>query len=263
LNDHRLRNWTQRALWLTLVPALRLRSRRRLPQLRPGAVTIVTVNWNSSRYLEVLLRLVRRRSPPSTCILVVDNGSTDDSRALLARHTDVDVVELPLNVGHELALDIGFLQTDTEYVVALDVDAFPLHDRWLDELLAPLSAGYEISGARLNREYVHPCCLAMRTERFVQRKHSFRSHYQPRVGDQDASGDVGEEMSLREAGRLFLFEPTSQRGPGDVGTVFGEFVYHNFYSTRFEATESDVLDTQVTRTDPSRAWEEALARYDL
>jgi glycosyltransferase involved in cell wall biosynthesis len=225
-------------------------------------VTIVTVNWNSSRYLEVLLRLVRRRSPTSTCILVVDNGSTDESRALLARHPDVDVVKLPLNVGHELALDIGFLQTDTEYVVALDVDAFPLHHRWLDELLAPLSAGYEISGAHLNREYVHPCCLAMRTARFVQRKHSFRSHYQPRVGDQDASGDVGEQMSLREAGRLFLFEPTRQRGPGDVGTVFGDLVYHNFYSTRFEETESDVLDTQVTRADPSRAWEEALARYD-
>jgi hypothetical protein len=161
-----------------------------------------------------------------------------------------------------MALDIGFLLVDTEYVVALDVDAFPLHERWLEEILAPLWSGSEISGARLNRQYVHPCCLAMRTGRFVERKHSFRSHYRPREGARDASGDIGEEMSAAEAGRLHFFDPTSQRGPGDVGTVFGELVYHNFYSTRFSAGREPVLDSVVGRDDPQAAWEEALHRYD-
>jgi hypothetical protein len=55
-------------------------------------------------------------------------------------------------VGHDLALDLGVLLCDTEYIVALDVDAFPLHDRWPDDLLAPLDAGARNSGARLNRE---------------------------------------------------------------------------------------------------------------
>jgi len=54
-------------------------------------------------------------------------------------------VRLPFNLGHDLALDIGFLLVDTEYVVALDVDAIPLHERWLKELLQPLSTGSEIS----------------------------------------------------------------------------------------------------------------------
>jgi hypothetical protein len=171
------------------------------------------------------------------------------------------MVKLPFNVGHELALDIGFLLAETEYVVALDIDAFPLHERWLDELLAPLSEGYEISGARLNRAYVHPCCLAMRTARFAQKSHSFRSHYRPRSEGRDASGDVGEEMAAREEGKLYFFDRTSQRGPGDVGTVFGGFVYHNFYSTRFLATNDAVLDERVAAVDAANAWEEALERY--
>ena len=250
-----------RLVWRVGVPLLRARARRSLPALRQDEVTIVTVNWNSRPYLEVLLRLVRLRSPENVAIIVVDNASTDGSRKLLARTHALAAVKLPLNLGHELALDIGFLLARTEYVVALDVDAFPLHAGWLEQLLAPLSTGNEIAGARLNRQYVHPCCLAMRTARFANQGHSFRSHYRPRSEGRDASGDVGEEMSVREAGRLYFFDPTSRRGPGDVGTVFGGFVYHNFYATRFQETHDAVLDGLVERSEPASAWREALARY--
>jgi glycosyltransferase involved in cell wall biosynthesis len=222
---------------------------------------VVTVNWNSWPYLEVLLDLVRRRSPSSTRILVVDNGSEDESKARLAERPDVRTVALPLNLGHELAMDIGVLLADTEYVVTLDVDAFPIRDGWLDELLGPLERGAAVSGARLNREYVHPCCWAMRKERFVDRKHSFRSHYRPREEGRDAAGDVGEEISARESPRLHFLEVSSQHGPGDVGTVFGDLVYHNFYATRFDSTSERTLDGVVGADDPGPAWEEALRRY--
>ena len=259
----RLRGAVQSVLWFLLVPALHHRARGRLPRLRRGEATVVTVNWESWPYLSVLLRLVRRRSPDNVHILVVDNGSRDGSRELLSQRSDVATVKLPFNIGHELALQIGFLLVETEYAVALDVDAFPLHENWLEQLLSPLSSGSEISGARLNREYVHPCCLAMRTARFVRQKHSFRSHYRPRSEGRDAAGDVGEEMSAREAGRLYFFDRTSQRGPGDVGTVFGHLVYHNFYATRFQAMHTPILDGRVRSTDAAAAWEEALRQYDV
>jgi glycosyltransferase involved in cell wall biosynthesis len=247
--------------WWVAVPLLRARARRRLPRLEPGAATIVTVNWSSWQHCEVLIDVVRRRSPAGTRIIAVDNGSEDESRARLAERPDVRAVQLPLNLGHELAMDVGVLQVETEFVVALDVDAFPLHDDWLERLLAPLDEGAQVSGARLNREYVHPCCWAMRTARFVEQGHSFRSHYQPREEGRDASGDSGEEISTAEAPDLHFFEITSQRGPGDVGTVFGDLVYHNFYATRFNATSGETLDGVVSLDDPRRAWEEALERY--
>jgi hypothetical protein len=146
-------------------------------------------------------------------------------------------------------------------VITLDVDAFPLHDRWLEELLAPLRAGVRVSGARLNREYVHPCCWAMRTARFVTQGHSFRERYRPRAEGRDASGEVGEAISVREMPALHFFEITRQRGPGDIGTVFGDIVYHNFYSTRFLATRDRFLDDVVEQPDAERAWSEAVARY--
>jgi glycosyltransferase involved in cell wall biosynthesis len=265
----RLHRVAGRLLWATVqllgwrvgVPLLRARARRRLARLEPGAATVVTVNWNSWPHLEVLIDVVRRRSPANTRIIAVDNGSKDGSRRRLRERANVKGLLLPLNAGHELAMDLGVLLADTEFVVALDVDAFPLHDDWLDRLLGPLSEGAQVSGARLNREYVHPCCWAMRTERFVERGHSFRSHYQPREEGRDASGDVGEAISTTEAPNVHFFEITSQRGPGDVGTVFGDLVYHNFYATRFNATSDQTLDGVVAIDDPARAWEEALERY--
>lgn len=247
--------------WRLLVPALRARSRRRLARLQPGAATVVTVNWNSWSHLEVLIDVVRRRSPAGTKIITVDNGSEDESRRRIAADARVDGLLLPANVGHELAMDLGVLLAETEFVVALDVDAFPLHDDWLERLLAPLSEGAHVSGARLNREYVHPCCWAMRKARFVERGHSFRAHYVPRSEGRDASGDVGEEISTAEAPNVHFFEVTSQRGPGDVGTVFGDLVYHNFYATRFNATSDQTLDGVVAADDSAKAWDEALQRY--
>jgi len=247
--------------WRLLVPALRARARRRLGRLDPGAATIVTVNWNSWAHLEVLIDVVNRRSPAGTRIIAVDNGSVDGSRERIAARDDVAGLLLPVNVGHELAMDLGVLLAETEYVVALDVDAFPLHDDWLERLLGPLSAEAQVSGARLNREYVHPCCWAMRMARFVERKHSFRAHYVPRSEGRDASGDVGEEISAAEAPNVHFFEVTSQRGPGDVGTVFGDLVYHNFYATRFNATADQTLDGVVAADDSAEAWDEALRKY--
>lgn len=246
--------------WRLALPALRARAARRLDRLRPGA-TVITVNWNSWEHLAVLLDLVAARSAPHTEILVVDNHSVDGSRERLRSRPDLRRLLLPANLGHDLALDLGVLSCETEYAVTLDVDAFPLHDGWLEELLEPLESGACVSGARLNRDYVHPCCWAMRTERFVRGGHSFRSEYLPREGSRDASGEVGERISLREAPHLHFFDVTSQRGPGDIGSVFGDLVYHNFYATRFDATRETTLDGHIREEDAARAWEEALERY--
>lgn len=245
-----------RRLERPVLATARLVARARLPRLVRGGVTIVTVNWNSLPYLEVLLTAVRRFSPPDVRILVVDNASTDGSRAVVRRSPGVRLLPLPLNVGHGAGLDLGFLMASTEFVVALDVDAFPVSPSWLEVLLDPLRAGAAVSGAHLTRRYVHPCCLAIRLERFVRKSHSFRPHEA-----EDGGWDVGESISLREAGHQHLLEATSKRGPGNVGTIFGDVVYHNFYATRFGRTDRRRLDNVVTRDDPTVAWQEATTRY--
>jgi len=233
--------------WNVVVPYLRFRARRRVHRLVSGAVTVVTVNWNSWAYLEVLLRVVQARSPEGTRILVVDNDSSrDESRRHFAEHPEIRAVKLPLNLGHDYGLDVGFLLTETEYVVALDVDAFPLHDRWLASCSRPVAGQGDLG--RTSLPPVRAPLLPRHAHRSLRRAgHSFRMHYQPATEDHDMSGDVGENMSEAEADKLHFFDATSRRGPGDVGTVFGDLVYHNFYSTRFDRTLSSTLDGAVNR----------------
>lgn len=245
-----------------------LAAARCLLPLRNG-VTVVTVNWNSLPLLRVTLAAVARHAPGAR-VIIVDNGSTDGSLDWL-RSQRVKTISLPTNVGHGPALDIGFLAARTRHVIALDVDAFPISPDWLSTLLDPLRAGAKVCGVeggvfrehglvehpeawRVRPAFVHPCCAAMRLRRFVYRRHSWRKHPTP-----DRAMDPGERISQREAGHLSFFPPTSVRGPGSLGQVHGNVVYHNAYGTRHQR-EGAVVDG-LTRDESEAAWQEAVARY--
>lgn len=225
--------------------------------------------------LQTSLRAVKRYSPEGTEIMIVDNASTDVTSEELRRlraDGQVRVVNLPRNLYHGPAMDLGFLLARTEHVVALDVDAFPTRHGWLGDLLAPLAEGKTVSGARAERGYVHPCCLAMRLSDFARARHTFSPHH---MGDEslalldadwdDASDmtpyrwDTGESISRREgAASCHALERTSVRGPLQLGSVFGELVYHNGASTRIAAGET--VDG-LTLSDVRAAWSEARDRY--
>ena len=244
-------------------------ARLRLGRIAANESTVVIVNWNSRDFLDVTLRAVEAYSAPGTRILVVDNHSTDGSRSLLEQHPSVKWVALPHNVGHELALDIGFLLARTEFVVALDVDAFPISAEWIDRLLRPLRDSYQVSGAHLRNGFVHPCCLAMRLERFVSRKHTFLARLgsgrlAENAEDVGAPGwDTGWKISLREE-RRFLFDRTGAEGPGDIGSYWDGLIYHNFYSTRFGSKRPLApieIEVGISPDAASTAWARAVSKY--
>jgi glycosyltransferase involved in cell wall biosynthesis len=242
-----------------------------LGRVRPGA-TVVIVNWNSVDFLTVTLDAVERYSSPDTSdILVVDNDSHDGSRDHLATRRRVRTIRLPRNVGHPVALDIGVLLSRREFFITLDVDAFPIEQDWIDRLLAPLSLGSaDVSGVHVRNGFIHPCCLAMRLDRFVRQGHTFQSRYGSRgqlassVDDTSAGNwDVGWLISMREP-RRFLFERTRCTGPGDIGSVWKGLIYHNFYSTRFGSTVAptdEELEVGVSRSAALAAWDQAVLRY--
>lgn len=221
----------------------------------PG-VTVVIVNYQSLDLLQVTTEAVRRFAPQAS-VLVVDNGSSDGSRAWLKASSYRHLL-LRSNVHHGPAMDLGFWAAGTEYVIALDVDAFPISDRFLPELLEPLDEA-EVCGASLDPYYaaghakfVHACCLAMRRDRFIEQKHTFCPN--PARG-----ADTAQQITMDED-RVRFIDATSVRGPGAVGTVFGGIVYHNFYGTRFRGNDRQKIDW-VERGAPELAWEDAVARY--
>ena len=224
---------------------------------RPG-VTVVTVNWNSRRYLEGLVAAVRATSPPGTRILVVDNASSDGSREALRASGEVESVLLPVNFGHGVALDIGMSRVRTEYAAVLDVDSFPISEDWLPQSLGALARGAKVTGARMHRNYVHPCFLVTRTALVRELRLSFVpvGSLARRETAAPLFLDVGEALSQRMlikfggGGALHLFPVTSVRGPGGAGAVYGDLVYHNQFAT--QGAHRDVA---------FELWREAFAEY--
>jgi dolichol-phosphate mannosyltransferase len=78
--------------------------------------------YNEERHLEGVLREVRRYTPD---ILVVNDGSTDRTAALLARQSDVTVLTHATNRGYGAALISAFdytLQHGYDVLVTMDCD---------------------------------------------------------------------------------------------------------------------------------------------
>lgn len=127
-----------------------------------AAVTWVVVPaYNEDENLvEVMPRIVSEleRLSPEGRLLVVDDGSTDDTDAVIARlqqdHPAIEYLPLGRNMGKAAALQRGFqaaLDEGADIVVMMDADGQddPVE---LPGLLAKLGEGYDlVTGARLER----------------------------------------------------------------------------------------------------------------
>ena len=222
-------------------------------ELAPGRFTVLTVNWNTLDYLRTMLDAISRFSPAGTAVVVADNASKDGSREFL-RDAGVPWFGLPINLGHGPAMDLATTRVRTEYFVTLDVDAFPVTANWLEVLRGHLEAGNEVVGGRLYRSFAHPSMMAMRTQRFRDRRHTFiRSAWRTSADFvHGKSWDVGELISRREEPNVKLIEASEVRGPGVIGTVYGGLVYHNGVSAHGKAEN---------REEGRIAWQEATDRF--
>lgn len=109
------------------------------------SVTVVVCNYNGEEHLPVCLAALARMRGEVAETIVVDNASTDGSRALLARDfPGVRVLALPTNDGPSAARNAGMRAAKTPLVLAVDNDAV-LGEDTLEKLLA----AQEATGAAL------------------------------------------------------------------------------------------------------------------
>ena len=105
----------------------------------PAQVTIVIPNWNTRRWLPGCLEGLRAQRFQDFQVILVDNGSTDDSLAFVQQHyPEVDIVSLAENRGFAAAVNAGIQRADTEYVALLNVDTVPQPD-WLAHLVKTMA----------------------------------------------------------------------------------------------------------------------------
>jgi len=109
-----------------------------MPDVR--AASIVIPNWNGLDLLEKYLPSVLAAASlvPGSEVIVVDNGSTDDSAAFVRdRFPSVNLVALPRNLGFGGGSNAGFRAARHDIVVLLNSDM-----RVEPDFLAPLLAGF-------------------------------------------------------------------------------------------------------------------------
>jgi GT2 family glycosyltransferase len=97
------------------------------------SVTAVIPHWNRRELLETLLPNLRQQTRPFDEVIVVDNGSTDDSVAL-AEHHGARVVRLGENCGFAAAVNRGIEAAQSDWIAILNNDV-TLEASWLSTLL--------------------------------------------------------------------------------------------------------------------------------
>jgi len=97
-------------------------------------VTAVVPNWNGRERTERLLEALQAQSRPPEEVIVVDNGSEDDS-VEMARRRGARVIELRHNAGFAGAANRGVEAARTAWVAILNNDVEP-EPEWLERLLA-------------------------------------------------------------------------------------------------------------------------------
>ncbi|HRQ38136.1 MAG TPA: glycosyltransferase [Chloroflexota bacterium] len=115
-------------------------------------MSILVLNWNGrdllARYLPPLTQL---DYPGPYEILLVDNGSTDDSVAFTQTHFPaVRIIANEENLGFSRGINRGMQQAASDVIVWLNTDVDVRPD-WLTELVRPLAANASIgiTGAKL------------------------------------------------------------------------------------------------------------------
>jgi len=103
---------------------------------QPLGVSVIIVNWNGRRWLESCLPALAGQSYREFEIIVVDNGSEDDSVAWLAEQwPGVRLLALPMNTGFAAANNRGIEAAGGLWIATLNNDTIVDPD-WLANLVA-------------------------------------------------------------------------------------------------------------------------------
>jgi len=97
-------------------------------------VAAVVPHWNRRELLQALLANLREQTRAFDEIIVVDNGSKDDS-ATVAERAGARVIRLKSNLGFAPAVNRGIAATDADWIAILNNDV-TLDPAWLASLLA-------------------------------------------------------------------------------------------------------------------------------
>jgi GT2 family glycosyltransferase len=113
-------------------------------------VSVVILNWNAKEIVRECIKSVKESIHPIHEVIVVDNGSTDGSAAMIKREFDnVVVLENAANFGAPKGRNIGIsraMQQNVKYIYTLDNDLI-IDPRAISELVTLMENRPEVACA--------------------------------------------------------------------------------------------------------------------
>ena len=123
--------------------------------------SIVIPNWNGAHHLPVCLDALRAQTYPRVEVIVVDNGSTDGSQALVTeQYPGVRLLALDRNLGLTGGNNIGFRAARGEILISLNNDT-EAHPHFVEALVSSLVEHPEagVAAAKMllfdQRDHIH------------------------------------------------------------------------------------------------------------
>lgn len=111
-------------------------------------IAVVILNWNGAAMMRRFLPNVLEGSGGEAEVIVADNGSTDDSCAVVEREfPEVRLLRLPENYGFAEGYNRALAEVDAEVYVLLNSDV-EVERGWLVPLLAYLDAHPEVAAVQ-------------------------------------------------------------------------------------------------------------------
>lgn len=128
----------KRAMWRRL---------RKTQELKPQAVSIIIAARNEAQNLAQNLPLILRQAHPEFEVLVVNDGSTDNTQALLdelaPENAALRVYHRPAK-GKKEAVSFGISQAENGLLLFTDADCQPASDNWATHMTSALQK-YEVA----------------------------------------------------------------------------------------------------------------------
>ena len=122
-----------------------------MPSLPPAPLfSVIVLNYNYARYLPQAIDSALGQTHPAVEVIVVDDASTDDSRAVIAGYGERVIPCLrAANGGMSASANTGWARARGEYVIFVDADDY-LHPDALETMLAAWRPGVAQVQARLD-----------------------------------------------------------------------------------------------------------------
>jgi hypothetical protein len=199
-------------------------------------------------------QIAKHTHPGGYRVFVWDNAFLPEHTEIMnaAKRVTVHNRRLRRVMRHGPALNqlLKRVPKETEYVVTLDTDSFPVRDGWLPNLIGRLDEGAMLAGAwrdemgEVIEPYVHPSCFAARRNTLEELGARFTI---------DEGKDVAHNITLAvqaRGGKISRLRRSNVRnGHFLIGGLYGDLVYHQGAGSRNARfyTSTDLMGDEATR----------------